>query len=286
LIQQDRCGEGVAVLRDVLAEEPDDGANHGLLTCADQARVHGSIWATLGGALYQEHPWLDMAAAGFVGFNLRPTRTLAIGGAYRFSELSATDIRIPSFTQHEIYLEAGYAGKHLDILGQGALVWGGDAVVGGSRHVGISLRLKYLNKYLSEVLVEANGSYYRDLWVISLAPSSTLTLGPVSLTAGISYQQFAHETLLSASLTSALTVGPVSFWAGGKYGPEYRAAYLSQFAVFNAAERSNWAILAGARVRTAAQWAIFANYAFLRLEAPDGLLSGVHNLSVGTAFTL
>jgi hypothetical protein len=136
------------------------------------------------------------------------------------------------------------------------------------------------------VLLEATGSFYGDLWVISLAPSSTLTVGPVSFTAGVSAEQFAHETLVSASLTSALTIGNFSFWAGGKYGPEYRAAYLSQFAVFNAQERSTWAVLAGARVRTAAQWSLFANYALLRLQSPDGWMSAVHNLSIGTAFNL
>jgi len=287
LIQQDRCTDGVTILRDVLAEEHDDNADQGLLTCADRARVHGTVWGSLGGSLYREHPWLHMSGAAFVGFKLRPPGTFAIGGAYRFSALSATDVRIPGFIQHEIYLEAGYAGKHVDLLGQGALVWGGDAVVGGSRHVGTSLRLKYLSGIVSEVLIEATGNFYRDLWVIGLAPSATLTFGPVSITAGMSAQQFVHETLLSASLTASLGMGSsVSFWAGGKYGPEYRAAYLSQFAVFNAQERSTWAILAGARVRTSPQWAIFVNYAFLRLESPDGLESAVHNLSIGTAFTL
>ena len=297
LIQQDRCDEGIAVLNDVLAEEPDDNAQHGLFVCAERtrvraelarelARVHGTIWASLAGSLYQEHPWLDRAGAAFLGFKLQPIQRLGIGGAYRFSELSATDVRIPSANQHEIYLEAGYLGEHLDLLGHGALVWGGLEVVGGSRHIGSSLRLKYLNDLVTEVLVEVSGSFYQDLWVLGLAPSTTLTLAPVSLTAGVSAQQFVHETLLSGTLTASLTLGNFSFWAGGKYGPEYRAAYMSQFAVFNAAERSTWAILAGARVRTAEQWSIFLSYALLNLQSPDGLQSKVHNLSVGTAFTL
>jgi hypothetical protein len=286
LIQQDRCNEGIKVLQNVVADEADDNAVRGLLTCADRARLHGTIWAVLGGALYQDHPWLHLSGASFLGFNLRPSQTVSIGGAYRFSELVATDRRIPSFTQHEIYVEAGYIGKTVDLLGQAALIWGGDAVVGGSRHVGTSLRFKRLNHHLGEVLIEATGSFYGDLWVIGLAPSSTLTFGPFSATAGVSAEQFAHETFISASLTSALVLGDFTVWAGGKYGPEYRAAYLSQFAVFNAQDRSRWAVLAGARVRTAAQWSVFANYALLRLESPDGLMSAVHSLSIGTAFTL
>jgi tetratricopeptide (TPR) repeat protein len=286
LIQQERCVEGIKVLKRVLEEEPDENADRGLLACAERARLHGTIWGALAGSLYQEHPWLHLAGSGFLGLSLRPSQSIAVGGAYRFSELIPTDTRIPSFTQHEIYVEGGYIGKHVDLLGQAALVWGGDAVVGGSRHAGTSLRLKHLNNYVSEILVEATGSFYGDLWVISLAPSSTLMLGPLSFTAGISAQQFVHETLLAASLTTALTVGDVSLWVGGKYGPEYRAAYLSQFAVFNAQERSIWSASAGARVRTSAHWSLFANYSLLRLQSPDRLHSTVHNLSVGTAFTL
>jgi hypothetical protein len=286
LIQQDRCNEGVKVLQGVLAEEPDENAERGLFTCADRARLHGTIWGALAGSVYQEHPWLRLSAATFLGFNLRPSRSLTVGGAYRFSELFATDARIPDFNQHEVYVEAGFIGKHVDVTGQAALVWGGDALVGGSKHVGTSVRFKRLNNYLSEVLVEATGSFYGDLWVIGLAPSATLTVGPLSFTAGVSAQQFVHETLVAASLTTALTIDDVSFWVGGKYGPEFRAAYLSQFAIFNAQERSTWAASAGARVRTGAHWSLFANYALLRLQSADGVMSFVHNLSIGSAFSL
>ena len=148
------------------------------------------------------------------------------------------------------------------------------------------MRLKQLGAQLSEVLVEAAGSFYRDLWVVSLAPSATLAFWPLSVTAGGSVSRFADDTLLAASLTLALTFSDVSLWAGGKYGPEYRAAYLSQFAVFNAEERSLWAVLAGARWRTSTHWSVFVNYALLRLESPDHLQSTLHNLSLGAAFTL
>jgi hypothetical protein len=286
LIQQERCEAGVAVMRDVLAEEPDENADRGIWTCAERERVHGTIWGALGGSLYQRHPWLDSAEAAFMAFSLRPTRKFEVGGAYRISHLFASDIRIPGFTQHEIYAEAGLIGKHVDLLGQGALIWSGDAVVGGSRHVGSTLRLKYLSNVLSELLLDVTGSFYHDLWVIGVAPSATLTLGAFSLTAGVSVEQFQHDTLLSASLTPALALGDVSFWVGGKYGPEYRAAYLSQFAVFNAADRSLWAALAGMRIRTSAQWNLFISYALLGLESPDGLDSFLHSLTIGAAYAL
>jgi len=286
LIEQDRCDEGVRTLRGVLAEESDENADHGLFVCADRERLHGSIWGALGGSLYQAHPWLARSGAASVAFNLRPPASFEFGGAYRIARLAATDMRIPGFTQHEAYLQAGYTGKHLDLGALGGWVWGGDEVVGGSRHAGASLRLKRIHEHLNEVLVEAYASFYRDLWVIGLAPSATLLFWPLSITAGISAQQFEAETLVAAALSSSLTLGSVSVWAGGKYGPEYRAAYLGQFAVFNAQERSLWSILAGMRLHTSAQTNLFVSYALVRLESSDGLKSAVHNLSLGTAFTL
>jgi hypothetical protein len=195
-------------------------------------------------------------------------------------------VRIPSLTQHEAYLQGAYIGRSFDLGGQAGLVWGGDEIVGGSRHVGTSLRLKRVSEIVSDVIVEANGSFYEDLWVIGLAPSATLAFWPLSLTAGLSAQQFDADTLLAASLTSSLTFGSVSLWAGGKYGPEYRAAYLTQFAVFNAQERSLWTLLTGIRVQASAQTSLSLSYTWVRLRSSDGLQSAVHNLSLGTAFTL
>src|SRR5205085_9406416 len=141
-------------------------------------------------------PWLASAEAGFMAFSLRPTRKFELGGAYRISHLFARDVRIPGFTQHEIYVETGVIGIHVDLLGQGSLIWSGDAVVCGSRHVGSTLRLKYLSHVLSELLVDVTGSFYHDLWVIGVAPSATITLGAFSLSAGVSVEQFQHDTLL------------------------------------------------------------------------------------------
>jgi hypothetical protein len=286
LILQERCKAGIEVLNGVLSEDPDEDASRGIRLCAERERVHGTVWGSWGGSLYRRHPWLDAGEAGFLAFTLRPTRKFEIGAAYRVSRLIASDERIPGLTQHEAYVEAGFIGKHLDVLGQGALIWGGDAIVGGSRHVGSTLRIKSWSDYLSEVSVDVSGSFYRDLWVIGLATTATLTLGPLSLTGGVAAQQFEHARMISVSLTPSLVFGDVSFWIGGKYGPEYRAAYLSQFAVFNAADSSQWSVLSGVRIRTSEHWSVFLSYALLGLESPDGLASTLHSLAVGTAFAL
>jgi hypothetical protein len=287
LIQQERCEEGTRVLRAVLAEAADAaGAQRGIDACAERERIHGSIWGGVGGSLYQGHPWMHESGAGSLGFDLLPGGNLEFGAVYRFLALKATDPRVPGFTQHEIYAQAGYVSPTLDILGHGALIWSGDAVVGGSRHLGASLRRKYAGAFPGDVFIEVSGSYYQDLWVARIAPAWTVALSPVALTASVAVERFAHEILGGASLTASLALGSLSCWVNAKVGPEYRAAYLSQFGVLNAEDRGLWGASAGARWRVDEHWALFVSYTLLRLRTSDGLLSELHNVNIGTVFTL
>jgi hypothetical protein len=159
-------------------------------------------------------------------------------------------------------------------------------VVGGSRHIGLSARTKYGGTFAGDVFIEVSGSYYQDLWVVRVAPAWTLNLSPVALTASVAVERFAHDILGGASLTASLSLGSFSFWLNAKVGPEYRAAYLSQFGVFNAEDRSDWGGSAGARWRVDEHWALFVGYTLLRLRTSDGLLSELHNVNIGTVFTL
>jgi hypothetical protein len=275
------------VLQRVLVESPDEpGALHGIQTCAERARVHGSVWANLGGSLYQDHPWMHVSGTGLLGFSLQPVQSLSLGGAYRFVRLGTNDARIAGFSQHEAYLQAGYSSVSLEVLAHAALIWGGAAIDAGSLHGGLSLRLRNMPEFLDEVLNEAFVSRYQDLWVIKLSSAWRFLLGAFSLTPGLAVEQLARQALVSSSLTAALALGPISLWINGKYGSEYRSAYLSQFAVFNGEDRSVWSAGAGIRVSADQHWSFFASYAVIRLRSADGLSSALHILSVGTAYVL
>jgi hypothetical protein len=287
LIQQERCDDGARVLRKVLAEDARAlGAQAGLDACAERERIHGTVWGGVGGSLYVRHPWMHLAADGFLGLDLLPTQSFELGALYRFLALEATDARVPGFTQHEVYGRAGYVGKNFDIFLYGSLIWSGDAVVGGSRHVAASARQRYEGALAGDVFLEISASYFHDLWVMRIAPAWTVMFDPLTLTASVGVERFAHEVLGGASLLASVALGGTSLWVSGKVGPEYRAAYLSQFGVFNAEDRSDWGISGGLRWRANEHWALFASYTLLRLRTSDGLLSDLHNVSVGTAFTL
>jgi opacity protein-like surface antigen len=287
LVQGERCDAGIQVLQRVLLESPNEaGALRGIHTCVERERVHGSIWANLGGSLYQDHPWMHISGTGLLGLSLQPVQGLSLGGAYRFVRLGASDARVQGFGQHEAYLQGGYSGVSLEVLAHAALIWGGAAVEAGSLHGGLSMRLRNMPEFLDEVLNEAFVSRYQDLWVVKLASSWRFLLGAFSLTPGLAVEQFARQALVSASLTAGVAFGATSLWINGKYGSEYRSAYLSQFAVFNGEDRSVWSAGGGIRVSVDQHWSLFGSYAVIRLRSADGLLSALHILSVGTAYVL
>ena len=285
LVGAQRCEQAVPLLQQLLAEDARlDAARSGMLRCETRDDVHGAVWASIGGSLYRNDPWKDVSGSAMLGLRLRVPQHLQLGAVYRFLALRALDPRVAGFVQHEIYAQAGYVDESIEALAHGALIWSGD-VVGGSRHAGASLRVRYGGSVPGDVFVEASGSYYRDLWAFRLAPSWTLIAGPWSLTLEAAAQRVAQLWLGAGSASVTLTSDKFIFSLGGKVGPEYRAAYLNQFAVFNAADRSLGSVSAGAQLRIDASWSLFVSYMWVRLRSGDGLSSTLHNLSVGSALS-
>jgi hypothetical protein len=242
------------------------------------------VWAGIGGSLYRADPWKDRSGTAMLGLRLHMPQGLQLGALYRFLALRALDPRVAGFVQHEVYARTGYADAKLEALVHAALIWSGD-VVGGSRHAGASLRVRYGGSLPGDVLVEASGSYYRDLWAFRLAPSWTVLHGPWSLTLEAAAQRAASQFLFAGSVSVTLTSGKFTFSLGGKLGPEYRAAYLYQSAVFNAADRSLSSVSAGSQLRIDASWSLFVSYMWVRLRSGDGLSSALHNASLGSVFS-
>jgi tetratricopeptide (TPR) repeat protein len=289
LIELEQCPAGMQVLKSVLDEEPHAygyAASRGIETCLDRARLHGSVWLGLGGSLYQGHVWKKASGDGVVGLNLQPGRTVLVGAAYHFLALATADHRVPGLNQHELYLQGGYNAANVSAMAHGALIWGGDAIVAGSLHGGLSLHVRYLEAALEEVVTDVTASHYQDLWVGRLSVAVRLAFGQFRVTPGIAIEQFAHRTMAAASTTGEVLWGTVSLWVSGKYGEEYRAAYLSQFAIFNSDEYSRWSMGAGVRFRQDQHWTWFAQYALIGTRSADGLNSALHILSVGSIYEL
>jgi len=285
LVQEQRCEQGVPLLQQLLAQDARiEAARSGIRSCETRDDVHGSLWAGIGGSLYRGDPWKDVSGSAMLGLRLRWPQSLQLGAVYRFLGLRALDPRVAGFVQHEIYGQAGFADERIEALAHAALIWSGD-IVGGSRHAGASLRLRYGGSLPGDVFVEASASYYRDLWAFRLAPSWTIIAGPWSLTLEVAGQHVDRQWLGAGSGSVTLTSGKFTFSLGGKLGAEYRAAYLYQTAVFNAADRSLWSVSAGTQLRIDATWSLFVSYIHVRLRSGDGLSSALHNLSLGSVLS-
>jgi hypothetical protein len=113
-----------------------------------------------------------------------------------------------------------------------------------------------------------------------------LALGQFHVTPNVAVEQFARRTLASAAINGEVSWGIVSLWVGGKYGTEYRAAYLSQFALFNSDEYARWSASGGVRYQLDDHWSWVAQYAVIGTRSIDGLDSAMHILSVTTAYQL
>lgn len=278
-----RCELAVPQLRAILDESPDESAARaGLFTCAEQKAVHGSVWLAGAASEYTDHPWKRSSLDGLAGLTLR-YQSFAFGAAYRFLSLTATDRRVAGYTQHEAYLHAGYAKDSLEVLAHAAYVWGGDALGTGSAHAGLTARVP-----IADVLRDVNGqltlSRYPDLWIVRVSVSTVFSLGRIQLVPEIAVEQVGHEALTSGALTASLALGNLTLWASGKIGEEYRAAFLSQFAVFNSEDRSLWSVAGGLRFGLSEHWALFGSYIHLRTRTRDEIASSVDIVGLGPLY--
>ena len=111
-----------------------------------------------------------------------------------------------------------------------------------------------------------------------------LKVGSLSVTPGVSFEHYLQTNLVSGSIGAAYDFTHLSLSAGGKYGPEYRAAYLPRFAVFNSEDRSVWGAWASVRTNLSRHVSMFVTYIVNELSTPDKISSRVQLLSLGAAF--
>jgi tetratricopeptide (TPR) repeat protein len=282
---QGDCEAAAPEFRAVLAASPQDAdAQRGLALCERATALHGSGWLTAGVALFRADPWKHHFVDTSAGLTLLPGASFAVGAAYHYLNLSPTDARVAQVKQHELYLQAGLANHELQLLAHGALVWSGDPQLDGSLHAGLSGRYYLLPRPLKQASLELTASRYPDGWVGRAATSWLFGFDVWNITGGVSLIRAQTQTLAAISLSLGIDIKALTVWIGGKYGQEYRAAYLSQFALLNSEDRSLWSFSGGTRFAMNEHWTLFGSYLYLRAQTPDGLLAGMHLANLGIAF--
>lgn len=282
LVRERRCDEARELLSTIDAAEHQTNVEAALAACKELSALHGSVWTTLGGALYQDHPWKRRSADALVGASLSLAGRWYTGGVYHYLKLQARDPRVDTVMQNEGYLQAGYAGERFGLSLHGALLFAGYSALGRSAHFAVAGRLTHFGS----IALELSGSIYPDFFVTRIAPAWELSFGSLSVVPGIGFEHYLQKNLVSGSLGVGYKISRLSLSAGGKYGPEYRAAYLSSFAVFNSEDHSVWGAWALARANLSSHVNVFVTYAVNELDTPDKTPTRVQLLSLGAACNL
>ena len=285
LLQQGQCTAAVRLLEPLLSTTAKLAARGGIDRCETASAVHGSAWISGGGASFVDHPWKRRYGDISAGLSLQPHARLTFALAYHFLRATATDRRVLGVDQHELYLQAGITHGVWLLQMHGAMVWSADPTTDGSTHAALSGRYLAFGNVLEEGTLELAASRYPDIWVGRVATSMRVALGTWSITPGVSISRVRDETLIAGSMSLAKTFGALTLWGSGKIGPEYRAAYLSQFALLNSEDRSVWSGGAGGRARLTRAWSLLAGYFYLRMRTPDGLAAGMHLLNTGIVYS-
>jgi tetratricopeptide (TPR) repeat protein len=233
---------------------------------------------------YPAHPTKESAS----GFSVRiPARLFdhyLIGGAYRYGTFNlrsgngfvAAWDDDGQFQQHEGYfygglsylrwgLSAAYAHLSNDAQGEESV-----------NVVGVTGRFSPWG----HVLLSGNASLYdSDTVVRTQVAWSMPVLSWLSVKPGAAYQYGNDESFWNLFASATARWGRVTLAAGGKFGDEYRPAYLDSQVVYNLPDTIGWGAWTSLGVALKGGWTLAGLYEFQQLTSKstdDSLQSGMH----------
>jgi tetratricopeptide (TPR) repeat protein len=296
--RQGRCDKAMPALRALFGTTVDGPAREALAACEAEERPSATLSAAGNVYLFPGHPWKQsgmgvLATAEATIYERAYEHAsegladLAIGGAYRFVRFeTASTSTLAAFSQHEGYADFGLTTKSFDLVFHGALVADGTGTYGASPHVGLSGRVSLQG----DLRIDASASLYTDATVYRAAARFRLPVyGPFFVEPGIAGQDADGQAYATGSLSAILVWPSVSLWIGGKYGEEFRPAYLDAHVVYDIPEHIVFGAWAGARVHIIGKVGLEAAYAFDWLRQQDRLSppqSGAHAFALGPVVEL
>ncbi len=245
----------------------------------------------------------SFAASIGVGLNLKPSPKISFSADYRYAKFAfELDEQFVQSGSGRFQSDSGGSGRSYSYLGQSDLYLfaGYDADSYGARlhygyssspgytleeaHVGgLTLRINHIGLG-GPVVVHSNYSVYADARILRVAPGWKIPLtSQISVDVGGAMQQ-SDDGQNYGNLKLGITGGGKSWdaWFGGKYGDEFRPAYLDYSAIYNMTELIRWGAWAGVAIavgdesfiKVAAEWSHL-------LDAADGSESEMYFISVG-----
>ncbi len=253
LQRQGRCAESSAAFRVVLGRRPADaGARDGLRLCAPPRpqSIRLTVGATLGGqASNQVGQGTQISANGAARLDVLFRERLLLGALYRYrGELPAISITFgsPFAGQHEVYLHAGYGVPFVGATLHYAVVRDQGGLSTTSNHIGMGARISPLG----HIFLDLAASFYSDATVFRVGPSWWVPLRfGLSLQPGLALQVAQGQVYFNYAFVAAFSRGRFSLWAGGKYGEEFRPAYLDATIIYNLSDKVLAGALGGASIK-------------------------------------
>lgn len=200
---------------------------------------------------------------------------------YRYSYFATR--QTAAWSQHDLYLDAGYSAKAAGFTLHYALLADGSGYSGTTHHVGLTGR--YSRGF--DALLNLSASFFADTpvlrgelaWVLPIA-------GGFSVRPAAAVQWTKSETFKTLALTMFYSHRSFALWLGGKFGDEQRAAYLNVGYVYNSPARIPYGGWAGVALRPGRKFTLSINYSYDRLVRTDTTSlqdSPVHALTLGLA---
>jgi FMN reductase len=278
LAREGRCGDA----RDMAAPLRDgDAASAMNRHCQASKRSGVAVYAAFDAYAFPGIASKSTGLGALAGLTGTSASGWTFGGAFRDTAFApASGSAASGFSQVEGYAHAGYEGRRLGLLLEGAVVDDGSALLGLSEHVGASGRWSPFG----DLLLDVSLSLYRDETVPRAALTWSLPVaGPLRLAPGFAAQDVAGQWLGNASLAALLSISGASTWVGVKWGPEERPAYLLAQVVYDLPERVAWGAWAGTRLHVAGPLSMFATYSFDRLHGTPPLQPATSDAHMATA---
>jgi tetratricopeptide (TPR) repeat protein len=214
-----------------------------------------------------------------------------LAAAFRYSHYAAPQGTLSSWSQYEVYADAGYSALRGGLTLHYAVVDDESGTSGTVHHLGLTARyspaLTAGGPAIGDAYLRLSASLYHGAPVLrgELAFRLPLYAG-LSLRPAGAVQWTAAETFRTLSLSLGYDHPRFSLWAGGKYGDEFRAAYLDYQFIYNAQSRTAYGFLAGAAVRPGGHVTLLFNYGYDDLKwtaATPATESTVHYLTFSIA---
>lgn len=286
-----RCAEAKDHFESVLANNPTvHSADEGLRVCAFlKSPVPQKLWmkpfVSQSIYLYENHPTIKYTLAPLVRIDALLFQRFYGAATYRYSYFAAQSAAIAPWSQHDVYLDAGYSGRSFGATLRYAWLRDDSGAIGTSHHVGLSARYSFF----IDTLLNMSASFYRGSTVLRGELAAMIPIGwglSFRPSAILQWTSDANYTALSltAFYTPSFTRGRLSLWLGGKGGGEQRAALLDVAYVYIGTAKIPYGAWAGAVLRPGAGLALSLAYTYdrmVRTDVTNAQDSAAHSLTLG-----